>query len=176
MSDPFIGEIRSFGGTTVPTGWLPCNGQIISVAPPYVALFSVIGLTYGGGSDSKTFALPDLQARVPIGAGQGPGLTPHIVGEHGGNARVNLVPYTMASHSHTANADGSSGGATSPQNAVWGTQGRGTLPAYYPGPPNVAMNPESIGLTGGDQPHNNLPPYLALNFCIAYEGEFPTRS
>ena len=174
MSDPFIGEIRAFGGATVPTGWLPCNGQLLAIAPPYTALFSLIGPTYGGDG-AKTFAVPNLQGRVPIGAGQGPGLTQRVVGDHGGDSSVNLVPYTMASHSHSANADASSGGTASPQDAVWGAQGRGSLPAYYPGPPNAAMNPEAIGLTGGDQPHNNLPPYLVLNFCIAYQGEFPAR-
>lgn len=175
MSDPFIGEIRAFGGITVPTGWLPCNGQLLPIAQPYVLLFSLIGINYGGDGVTS-FAVPNLQARVPIGAGQGPGLTPRVVSEHGGNASVNLAPYTMASHSHTANGDTSNGGADSPEGAVWGVQGRGSRPAYYSGASNAAMNPEAIGLTGGDQPHNNLPPYLVLNFCIAYQGLLPDRS
>jgi len=172
MSDQFIGEIRVFAGGTVPTGWLQCTGQLLNIQPAYTALFLLLGNSFGG--DGKTtFALPNLGARVPLGAGQGPGLTPRLLGENGGAATVIVLRSQMAAHSHTANADANSSGATSPQDAVWGTLGRGSLPAYYPGPPNAAMNPEAIGLIGGEQPHNNLPPYLVLNFCIAYQGVFP---
>lgn len=175
MSDPFIGEIRLFGGTAVPDGWLLCDGRFLDVQQPYAALYSLIGFTYGYDGP-ETFALPNLQARVPIGSGQGPGLTPRTVGDHGGEASVYLVPNTMASHTHSANGDNSNGGSSSPEGAVWGASGRSGLPVYYHGASNVAMNPESIQLTGGDQPHNNLPPYLVLNFCIAYQGVYPTRS
>jgi len=177
MSDQFIGEIRVFAGSTVPTGWVACNGQLLSIAQPspYIALFSLLG-TFYGGDGKTTFAVPNLQASVPLSSGQGPGLTDRYVGENGGVDAVTLPRFEMASHSHTAYADTSSGGATSPQNAVWGVQGRGIYPAYYSGPPNAAMNPESLQLTGADEPHNNLPPYLVLNFCIAYQGEYPSRA
>ncbi|MEZ4734657.1 MAG: tail fiber protein [Caldilineaceae bacterium] len=174
--DTWIGEMRIFAGNSVPTGWLPCNGQILSLDPssPYRILFSLLGTTYGG--DGKTgFAVPDLQARVPLHFGQGPGLSDYVRGDDGGNAAVPLASYELAPHSHTANADNSNSGVASPENAVWGTTGRSRPPAYYAGPPNAAMNPEAIEPTGGDQPHNNLPPYLVLNFCIAYDGIFPQR-
>jgi microcystin-dependent protein len=174
MSDQFIGEIRAFAGGTVPEGWLPCNGQILLIQGPYTALYSLIGNFFGG--DGKTnFAVPNLGARVPIGAGRGPGLTPRVVADAGGAATVTLLRSEMAAHSHAASADAYSSGATSPVGNVWGALGRGREPAYFTGAPNAAMNPEAIGLTGGDQPHTNLPPYLALNFCIAYQGEFPPR-
>lgn len=175
MSDQFIGEIRIFGGNTVPTGWLPCNGQILSIKGDYTVLYTLLGTTYGG--DGKTtFALPNLQARVPLSFGQGPGLTDRFLGESSGAATVTLLRTEMAPHSHPANADNTNGGISDPTNAVWGVQPRGSnTPAYYPGSANAAMNPESIGLTGDDQPHNNLPPYLVLNFCIAYQGEFPAQ-
>lgn len=171
--DTLIGEMRIFAGNSVPTGWLPCNGQNLPIQQ-YVSLFSLLGTTYGG--DGKTtFAVPDLQARVPLHFGQGPGLSDYSRGWDGGDATVTLAPFELATHSHTANADSTAGGVASPENAVWGAQGRVSPPAYYAGPPNAAMNPEAIGLTGGDQPHNNLPPYLVLNFCIAYQGIFPQR-
>lgn len=174
MSDQFIGEIRIFGGNSVPTGWLPCNGQFLPVNP-YGALFSLLGYTYGLGEGGNSFALPNLQARVPLSSGQGPGLSLRTLGESGGYSTITLMPSELATHSHIANGDNSNSGVASPENAVWGTTGRSRPPAYYPGPPNAAMSPESIEPTGGDQPHNNLPPYLVLNFCIAYQGIFPQR-
>lgn len=158
---------------TAPTGWLPCNGQLLRIAAPYTQLYALLGTTYGG--DGKTtFAVPDLQARMPLSSGQGPGLSSRVQGDNGGWPSITLLRSELAPHNHTANADSNNGEEASPQNAVWGVQNRGSEAAYYAGPSNTAMNPESIGLTGDDQPHNNLPPYLVLNFCIAYEGEFPS--
>lgn len=174
INNAYIGEIRIFGGNTAPEGWLPCNGQLLSIQTN-PALFSLLGTTYGGNGITN-FAVPNLQARTPLSFGQGPGLTQRVLGGSGGEATVTLGRTEMPAHSHTANADTNNGGGTSPENAVWGVQARGNDPAYYNGPANAAMNPESIGLTGDGQPHNNLPPYLALNFCIASQGVFPERS
>jgi len=173
MAEPFIGEIRIFGSHIVPAGWAQCNGQFLSVQEN-VALYSLITTIYGGDG-VKNFALPNLQARVPLNAGQGPGLTAYQPGDKGGAPTITLRPLELANHSHAAGADSSGGGVTSPENAVWGAGGRGTPPAYVDNPPNVAMSPESVQLNGGDQPHNNLPPYLVLNFCIALVGLYPVR-
>lgn len=171
----YIGEIRIFGGNSVPTGWLPCNGQFFPVKT-YAALFSILGYTYGLGGGGDSFAIPNLSASVPLGAGQGPGLSLRMQGDSSGSDTVTLFRSEMAPHSHPANGDNTNGGSPDPTNAVWGVQPRGSnTPAYYPGPANAAMNPEAIGLTGGDQPHNNLPPYLGVNYCIAYQGVFPSQ-
>lgn len=172
-NNAYIGEIRVFGGNTAPEGWLQCNGQLLAIQG-YQTLFSLLGIWYGGNGTTN-FAVPNLQASVPLGVGQGPGLTSHLIGESGGSATVTLEGGEMASHSHTANADNTNGGVTDPTNAVWAVQGRSIPPAYFSGPADAAMNPEAIGLTGGDQPHNNLPPYLVLNYCIAYQGVYPSQ-
>ncbi|MFN8491587.1 MAG: tail fiber protein [Caldilineaceae bacterium] len=169
----FIGEIRIFAGNTAPEGWGQCNGQLLSIQQN-PALFVLLGTAYGGNGTTN-FAVPNLQAQTPLSSGQGPGLSFRPLGKNGGTAAVTLLRTELATHGHTANADTSNGGGASPQNAVWGVQDRGNDPAYFNGPANAAMNPESIELTGGSQPHNNLPPYLALNFCIAYQGDFPER-
>lgn len=173
MSDPYIGEIRAFGFNFVPTGWLPCNGQLLSIAQN-TALFALLGTTYGG--DGKvTFALPNLQARAPLHFGQGPGLTERFQGESGGATIVTLLPAEMAAHTHTANADAGSAGIASPENTIWGGGGRGRPPVYSTDAPDTGMSPQALAATGDSQPHNNLPPYQAVNFCIALQGEFPSR-
>lgn len=173
MSDPYVGEIRAFGFNFIPTGWAPCNGQLLPISQN-TALFSLLGTTYGG--DGKTtFALPNLQARAPLHFGQGPRLTERFQGESGGATAVTLLPAEMAAHTHAANADGGSAGGASPENAVWGGGGRGRPPAYTIDTPNVAMSPQALAPAGGSQPHNNLPPYQVVNFCIALQGIFPSR-
>ena len=173
MSDPYVGEIRAFGFNFVPTGWAQCNGQRLPIAQ-YTALFSLLGTTYGGDGRT-TFALPNLQARAPLHFGQGPGLTERFQGETGGVTAVTLLLAEMATHNHTVNADGGSAGVPNPENAVWGAGGRGRPPAYSTDTPTVAMSPQALAPTGSSQPHNNLPPYQVVNFCIALQGIFPSR-
>lgn len=173
MSDPYIGEIRPFGFNFAPQGWAQCNGQLLSIAQN-TALFSILGTTYGGDGRT-TFALPNLQAQAPLNFGQGPGLTERVLGESGGTPSVTLLQSELPTHSHSADADGSSAGVASPENAVWGAGGRGRPPAYSTDTPNMAMSPEALAPVGGSQPHNNLPPYQVVNFCIALQGIFPPR-
>lgn len=170
--DQFIGEIRVFAGNFEPRGWAFCNGQLLPIAQN-TALFSILGTLYGG--DGKTtFALPDLQGRVPLGQGSGPGLTPRSVGGRAGETSVTLVPSQMPQHTHDAQCgDTSNQGAASGN--VWSNAGRG-VPAAYAAGPDASMPPDTVQLAGGSQPHNNQQPYLGLSFIIALQGEYPQRS
>jgi microcystin-dependent protein len=174
MSDPFIGEIRLFGFNFAPTGWAQCNGQLLAIAQN-TALFSILGVTYGGDGRT-TFALPNLQGQAPLGEGQGPGLSSRTLGENGGQSTVTLINSEMPSHSHAAAAGTALGDQSNPTNSVWATGAGGRGQNFYASGADVAMSSQAIGPAGGSQPHNNLPPYLALNFCIALQGVFPPRS
>ena len=175
MSDPFIAEIRMFGGNFAPRGWAFCNGQLLSIAQN-TALFSLLGTTYGGNGQT-TFGLPDLQGRSPMHQGQGPGLTPRVLGETSGQENVTLLASQMPAHTHQPQADASGGGQTSPANATWGAGGRGRPPAYAANPaPAAALSPQALAPTGGSQPHNNRSPYLGVSFIIALQGIFPSRN
>ena len=172
MSDPFVAEIRIFPFNFAPTGWAMCNGQLIPISQN-TALFSLLGTTYGGDGKS-TFAMPNRQGNAPLFWGQGPGLSPYDEGQLGGSEIVTLLQTEMPIHAHQAS--GASGsGPTSPANNTWGTgAGRTPPPTYVDGSPNVSMGNAS-SVAGGSLPHNNLQPYLALNFCIALQGIFPPR-
>lgn len=174
MSEAFIGEIRVFAGNFAPKGWALCNGQLMAIAQN-TALFSILGVTYGG--DGKTtFALPNLQGRAPVQPGAGPGLTNRTLGEQGGTATVTLLNTEMPAHSHVP--QGYDGGATtaSANGSVWSkTAGRTAPPFYSVNAPNVSMSPQAVGVAGGSQPHNNMQPYLGVNYIIALEGIFPMR-
>jgi microcystin-dependent protein len=139
------------------------------------ALFPLLGTTYGGNGTS-TFALPDLQGRAPMQAGQGPGLSLRDLGETGGEQTVTLLQTEMAAHSHTAQGS-PTGGIASPANNSWGGGLKGHQGAYSPSVPasNVQMNPFATSISGGNQPHNNMPPFLGLTFIIALQGVFPAR-
>lgn len=173
MADPFVAEIRIFAGNFAPRGWAFCNGQIMPISQN-TALFSLLGTTYGGNGQS-TFALPNLQGSAPIGEGQGPGLSPRFLGETGGTAAVTLIETQIPSHSHTPSAVTGGGNSTSPFGAAWASQAGRTPPPAYASTPNAPMSPAAIGSTGSGQPHNNMPPYLTLNFIIALQGVFPPR-
>ena len=174
MSEPFIGQISIYGFNFAPRGWAFCNGQILSIAQN-TALFSLLGTTYGGNGQT-TFALPNLQSRVPIHFGQGPGLSAYSLGEQAGTETVTLTQQEMPQHTHTATTAVARTGssrfplnnlpATGPDNNWDPTVFQGTLA------PNFITN----SLTGGSQPHSNIQPFLALNFCIALEGIFPSRN
>jgi microcystin-dependent protein len=172
MSEPFIGEIRMFGGNFTPRGWAPCNGQLLSIAQN-TALFSILGTTFGGDGRT-TFGLPDLRGRVPMHQGQGPGLTPRTLGESGGREAVALTPAEMPSHAHTLSASDQVGTANSPTGNVPAPSSRRTR-AYAP-VANTIMGPTVVGEAGGSQPHDNLPPFGCVTFIIAIEGIFPSRS
>lgn len=176
MSDPFIGEIRIFAGNFAPRGWAMCNGQLLAISQN-TALFSLLGTNYGGNGQT-TFALPNLQGSAPLHAGQGPGLSSYDLGQTGGETNVTLISSELPSHTHPVFGTSSPGSAVDPANAVWGTAAvaRGTkMYADSPGSP-LQMNPSAFSATGGNQPHNNLPPYLTLTFIIALVGIYPSRN
>ncbi|WP_309667138.1 tail fiber protein [Tabrizicola sp.] len=175
MSQPFVAEIRIVGFNFPPRGWAFCNGQILPLSQN-TALFSLLGTTYGGDGRS-TFALPNLQGSVPIQQGQGPGLTDRILGEVGGSENVTLLQSEMPQHTHSAVADGSGGGNQSaPNGNAWSSLSGRTPPSLYNNAANTTMSPFAVGITGSSFPHNNMQPYLALNFIIALQGVFPARN
>lgn len=173
MSSPFVAEIRIFPFNFAPKGWAFCNGQLMPLSQN-TALFSLLG-TYYGGDGKSTFALPNLQGSAPMHAGQGPGLSLYDLGETGGESAVTLIQTEMPAHSHQAS--GASGsGPTSPADNTWGAlPGRTPPPLYADGSANVLMG-NALSISGGSLPHNNMQPYLALNFCIALQGVYPPRT
>jgi microcystin-dependent protein len=176
MANPFVAEIRIFPFNFAPVGWAMCNGQLLPISQN-TALFSLLGTTYGGNGTSN-FALPNLQGSAPMAPGQGPGLSSYELGQSGGSATVTLLGSEMPAHSHPAGCDSGAASQLSPANGMWASSsgGRTPPPLYSNATPNVAMSASALGLTGGNQPHNNLQPYLGLNFCIALTGVFPPRS
>jgi microcystin-dependent protein len=174
MSEPFIAEIRMFGGNFAPRGWAFCNGQLLSIAQN-TALFSILGTTYGGDGRT-TFGLPDLRSRVPMHWGQGPGLSNRVLGEQGGVEAVALTAQQMPAHTHAANASSGKGNTNSPIGKVW-SKDAGVQSATYTGnAPDGAMAANAIGNAGGSQPHENVPPFLAVSFIIALQGIYPSRN
>ncbi len=174
MSSPFVAEIRIFAFNFPPTGWAFCNGQLMPISQN-TALFSLLGTTYGG--DGKTnFALPNLQGFAPLQPGQGAGLSLRDLGETGGEQSVTLLDSEMPAHSHTAQAYSGAGGQ-GPSGDSWAQGNQRGISMYTASSAqNVQMSFQGLSITGGDQPHNNMMPYLVLNFCIAMQGIFPARS
>lgn len=171
MSDPFVAEIRIFAGNFAPRGWATCDGQLLPISQN-TALFSLLGVVYGGNGKSN-FALPDLQDRVPMQAGQGPGLRNRFLGESGGQSTVTLLEQEMPAHSHTWGAAQDPADLQSP-----GTNrslARASGNAYIP-PAALVPMADTMTPQGGNLPHNNRQPYLGLLFCIALQGIFPPRS
>jgi microcystin-dependent protein len=175
MADPFVGEIRIFPFNFAPKGWAFCDGQLLPISQN-TALFSLLGTFYGGDGRS-TFALPNLQGLAPLNFGQGPGLSQYFIGQQGGEQNVTLYQTEMPLHSHGALAVAGPGGQNPAPATAWSelTQ-RGQSAYAASGGSNVLMNPAALSIAGGSQPHNNMPPYLTLNFCIALQGIFPPRS
>jgi microcystin-dependent protein len=180
--DPFIGEIRAFGFNYAPNGWAFCDGRQLPIAQ-YSALFSLLGTSFGGNGVT-TFGLPNLQSQASMHWGQGPGLSPRVLGETGGESTVTLQTSQMPSHTH--NVIGATGAGSvpgqltgTPSSTVW--LGNSTpVSAYSSLPAGVQLDATlanvAIGPTGGSQPHQNEQPLLAVNFCIALEGVYPSRS
>ena len=170
MADPFVAEIRIFGFNFAPVGWAFCNGQLLPISQN-TALFSLLGTTYGGDGKS-TFALPNLQGSFPMHPGQGPGLSSYALGQQAGQETVTLGASQLPAHAHALNA-----GTSAPQRGgVGAVPGAHPDKGYHPGPANATANAQMVGPAGGGQPHNNMPPYLTLSFCIAMQGVFPPRS
>ena len=170
--DPYIGEIRLFAGIFAPKDWAFCNGQLLSIAQNSL-LYSILGVQYGG--DGKvTFALPDLRGRAPMQQGAGAELTPRKVGESGGSSSVTLLLSEIPAHTHVPNAQ-SAQGVADPTNAIWTNTVGLRGPQYYGTTPNAPMSPLAIQVTGDSQPHNNMQPYLGLNYIISLKGSFPSR-
>ena len=175
MSNPFLAEIRIVGFGFAPRGWAMCNGQIMPISQN-TALFSLLGTTYGGDGKSN-FALPNFQGSAPMHAGQGAGLSLRDLGETGGEQTVTLLQTEIPAHSHNAMAAGGVG--QGPQNNTWGSGLKGhEVPMYAPYSTSTAvqMNPLALSIAGGNLPHDNMPPYLTMNFIIALQGVFPARS
>jgi microcystin-dependent protein len=174
VADPFVAEIRIFPFNFAPRGWAWCDGQLLPLSQN-TALFSLLGTTYGGNGKSN-FALPDLQGRAPMHPGQGPGLSLHDLGETGGSETVTLLESEIPAHTHALRAtveDGTQG--TLGQNVTLATSVGGTLYQTTTNSGLVTMSPNALSVAGGDQPHNNLQPFLTFYFCIALQGVFPQR-
>jgi microcystin-dependent protein len=170
--DPFVAEIRIFPFNFAPTGWAFCDGQILPLSQN-TALFSLLGTTYGGDGKSN-FALPDLQGRAAMHPGQGPGLSLYDLGEEGGSETVTLLQSEIPLHSHSLVASLSDGLFTQPSGQQF-SQGVG-INIWDTTAPNTTLANNALTPAGGDLPHNNMQPYLTLNYCIALQGVFPPRT
>jgi len=164
------------GFNFAPMGWATCSGQVLNISQN-TALFSLLGTTYGGDGRSN-FALPNLQAAAPMGYGNGSGLSQRTWGQVGGEYTVPLQTTQIAAHNHGVNCISGAGSSNSPANAVWAAEkgDRVPPPLYAAAATNVNMNPADIAIAGGNQPHNNLPPFLSVLFIIALQGIFPPRN
>ena len=171
--NPFVAEIRIFPFNFAPKGWAFCNGQLMPISQN-TALFSLLGTNYGGDGKSN-FALPNIQGSAPMHPGQGPGLSLHDLGETGGSDTVTLLESEMPAHSHVWTASNQQGTDQSPINEMF-AGGVGGIALYGPPASITQLAPNALPPAGGNQPHNNLMPYLTLNFCIALQGVFPPRT
>jgi microcystin-dependent protein len=160
-----------FGFNFAPRGWALCNGQILSIAQN-TALFSLLGTTYGGNGQT-TFALPNLQSRVPIHQGQGPGLSQYVMGQQAGTENVTLLNSQMPTHTHSLVASSGDAASGKPAGKFLATTG---TPTYNTTQDGTLLGAQSIGLQGGNQPFSIIQPYLVVSFCIAMQGIFPSRN
>jgi microcystin-dependent protein len=169
MSDPFVGEIRIFAGNFAPLDWALCNGAIMAISQNET-LFNLIGTTYGGDGQ-QTFAVPDLRGRVPIHTGSS-GASDYVLGQSGGRESVTLTNNQLPAHNHLLPASSASGTSTSPAGnvpAAWGSN------QYSDAPPTGAMG-AAVQPAGASLPHDNMLPFLGINFIISLFGTFPTQS
>jgi microcystin-dependent protein len=173
MSQPFIGEIRMFGGNFAPNGWALCQGQLIAIVEN-TTLFQLIGTTYGGDGQT-TFALPNLQSRIPLHQGQGPGLTNRVISATGGQEQVGLELAQMPTHAHPIHTDAPATSGSPSNNLPGNTSGPNALYSTSPPQANI-FNPAGNVNVGGGQPHDNMMPYLTINFIISLFGIFPSQA
>jgi microcystin-dependent protein len=180
MSEPYLGQIILFAGNFAPRGWAFCNGQILQISQN-TALFSILGTTYGGNGQT-TFALPDLRGRVPVGMGQGPGLPSVDLGEMAGEPDHTLINSEMPAHNHPAQGQikAANGGGNSAAPSGNFPAASTTRDSIYSNTADTTLNANASQVTvdavGGNQPHNNMQPFLGLNYIIALEGIFPSRN
>ena len=171
MAQPYVGEIRMFGGNFAPAGWMFCEGQLLPISENET-LFNLIGTTYGGDGQS-TFALPDMRGRLPIHQGNG-----FVLAETGGAEEITLTVNQIPAHSHPMLAT-ANGQQLSPSNSTTlatPTSTQAGISIYGPGPASVTIGPSTIGPTGGSQPHTNFQPYLCVDFIISLFGIFPSQT
>ena len=177
MSDQFVAEIRIVPFNFAPLGWAFCNGQVLPISQN-TALFSLLGTNYGGDGRSN-FALPNLQGSAALDAGQGAGLSSYVVGQAGGETAVALTQAQMPAHTHSVSASSGGGDADTPVGNVFSMAHAGKTPAHMyaaaAGSVPTVMGAQALAPAGGGVPHNNLQPYLVLNFVIALQGIFPPR-
>jgi microcystin-dependent protein len=171
MANPFLGQISMFGGNFAPLGYALCNGQLLSIAQND-ALFALIGTIYGGDGET-TFALPNMQSRVPYHRGNLAGGSSYVIGENAGVETVTLTTNQLPPHTHTPAGNSTDGSQSSPANGFWGTA---SANIYSTTAPNAPMNAAAVGPAGGGQPHDNMLPFLCVNFIIALQGIFPPRN
>jgi microcystin-dependent protein len=179
MSQPFVGEIRMAGFNFAPVGWATCSGQLLAISQNPV-LFDLIGTTYGGDGE-VTFALPDLQGRIPINQGQGPGLSPYSIGQLAGSETVALAPAQLPQHSHSLQANADAASSANPTGnylarASIPSQPSAGVPVYAAAAPGTAMNAGTIAASGASQPHDNMMPFQCVNFIISLFGVFPSQN
>ncbi|MGK5064989.1 phage tail protein [Janthinobacterium sp. LB3P112] len=176
MSQCYVGEIRQFAFPRIPTGWFACDGSLKPISE-YEVLFMLLGTTYGGDGQN-TFGVPDLRGRLPLHQGQGPGLTARIIGETGGSEQVTLTTAQIPQHTHTYFATNATATAATPgptlvlgaatnSDNMYATSATGATP--------TVLSDVACGLRGNNLPHDNAMPTLAVSFCIAYEGVYPTQ-
>lgn len=169
MAQPYVGEIRMFAGNFPPSGWMFCSGQLLPISENEI-LFNLIGTTYGGDGQS-TFALPDLQSRVPIHQGNG-----FILAETGGVETVTLTAQQIPAHTHAFLCSTSPASSNTPVNQLPALAQAATITSYGTDSPLVQLNAQSVGATGGSQPHSNIQPYGTLNYIISLFGIFPSQT
>jgi microcystin-dependent protein len=174
MADPFVAEVRIFAGNFAPIGWAMCNGQILPTGQN-TALYSLIGNIYGGDENASTFALPNLQGSVVIGAGQGSGLSSYTLGETGGAQTVTLLQSQIPAHTHELGCVSSAATTGTPSQSV--VVASGTAPEAYvaPGVTKLQLDANAIGPAGGSLPHDNMQPYQTLLYIISLQGIYPMR-
>jgi microcystin-dependent protein len=174
-SEPYLATMCVFAGNFAPRGYAFAQGQLLPISSN-TALFSLLGTTYGGDGRT-TFALPDTRGRVLVGAGNGPGLSNYILGQKGGAETVTLTTAQIPAHTHSARAKNLLGNSSSPSNTVWAQVSEGSrVTGYSTQAPDVSLNAAAISNTGGGQAHENRMPYLVINWIIALQGIFPSRS
>lgn len=174
MAEPFLGQIKMFGGNFAPRGYAFCDGTILPISQNQ-ALFSLLGTTYGGDGRT-TFALPDLRGRLPVHEGTGTGLTPRPLGAKGGAEAVTLNAAQLPAHSHAARCVTPAGNTNDAAGAVWADDAGVSSGTYSTATPNATMASSAISNAGGNQAHTNVQPFLCVNFIIALQGIFPSRN